>query len=130
MSKLQVSFGICFGFFSGLCKIRFPLDLESRQLKAFRNRGKTYVSHFSWLEVVTAGVGNISTAQYNFPDNADGSSFNSYCLSKEIVQWTEMKYRCSQHQNFTISILKEKEFTNFTCFRIDRESQMQLLCKF
>lgn len=28
------------------------------------------------------------------------------------------------------SILKEKELTNFTCFRIDRESQMQLLCKF
>lgn len=73
---------------------------------------------------------NISTAQYDFPDNADGSSFNPYCLSKEIVQWTEMKYRCSQHQTFTISILKEKKITNFTCFEIDRESQMQPLCKF
>lgn len=73
---------------------------------------------------------NISTAQYNFPDNAEGSSFNSYCLAKEIVQWTEMKYRCSQHQTFTLSILKEKEITNFACFRIDIESQMQLLCKF
>lgn len=73
---------------------------------------------------------NISTAQYDFPDNADGSSFNPYCLFKEIVQWTEMKYRCSHHQTFAISILKEKEITNFTCFGIDRESQMQLSCEF
>lgn len=88
------------------------------------NTGTAYVPHFSWLEIFAAGVENISTAQCNFPDNADGSSFNLYYLSKEIVKWTEMKYRCSQHQTFTINILKEKENTNFTCFRNDRESQM------
>jgi len=53
-------------------------------------------------------VESISTAQYNFPDSADGSSSNSHSLCKETVQWTEKKYVCFQHQTFTEKYLKRK----------------------
>lgn len=56
--------------------------------------------HFSLPEIVDASVECISTIQYHFPDNAEGSRSNSHSLSKETVQWTEMKYMCFQHQTF------------------------------
>lgn len=132
VTKLQVSFGIflLLLFFCSPFKNQISAGSWIKRAQGILNTGTTYVPYFSWLEIVAAGVGNISTAQHNFPDNADGSSFIPCCLSKEIVQWTEIKHWCFQHQTFTISILKEKEITNFTFFGIDKERQMKLLCKF
>lgn len=93
-----------FGVFCGPSKNQVLLDLESRQLKTFQVQELLMCCiikvHFSWLEILAVSVESISTVQYNFPDNADGSSSNSHSLSKETVQWTEMNYMCFQHQTF------------------------------